>query len=169
MSHASPLLVNKRILAVDFGKSGGFAWNEGVHLKTKEMPDSIKGIVDLLRDIEPDVVMGENVHSMPGQGSVSTATFMRGVGVIEGVCWAYEYDIELINPLKWVAFTTLKRTKHFVDEKGKKSKLLWKKYLLQIARDEFPASMISLKTADAVLMWNYRASQHLSLPGVENL
>lgn len=157
------------ILAIDFGISGGFAWNKGELLLTREMPKTQSEILESIKSIEPDCVIAENVHAMPAQGVVSTATFMRGVGFIEGVVMTMNIPMTLINPLKWVEFTTLKRTKDFRNSKDKPDKLQWKKHLLWCARDQFPINLISLKTADAVLIWNYAASIDLGLTGVNTL
>ena len=43
----------------------------------------------------------EQVHAMPGQGVVSTATFMRAVGAIEACVQAYGIPMTHVTPQAW--------------------------------------------------------------------
>ncbi len=46
-------------------------------------------------------VIVEAVHSMPGQGSVSTFNFGYSTGIIHGVLMALQIPFELVTPQKW--------------------------------------------------------------------
>lgn len=47
------------------------------------------------------VVCLEQVHAMPGQGSVSMFGFGRGTGIWEGIVAAYGFKLELVTPTEW--------------------------------------------------------------------
>jgi len=50
---------------------------------------------------EGDVAVIEKVHSMPGQGVVSTFSFGRAAGIIEGVLAALGVPFSLVPPATW--------------------------------------------------------------------
>lgn len=50
---------------------------------------------------EGDIAIIEKVHSMPGQGVVSTFSFGRAAGILEGVLAALGVPFSLIPPATW--------------------------------------------------------------------
>ena len=56
---------------------------------------------DILRGINPTVVVVENVHSMPKQGVASSFKFGRSLGAIEGVIGALSYPHVKMTPQAW--------------------------------------------------------------------
>lgn len=151
----NPVLVNERIMAIDFGKNGGFAWNFGEHLITRPMPDDTGDIAFLIHEVRPDKIYGENVHAFPGQGVVSVGTFMEDAGFVKGVCAAYHIPVELIEPKAWVMWYNIGKRSDFKRPGGENDTKAWKKHLQEQAQRLFPSADISLKVADAVLIWNY--------------
>lgn len=153
-------LVNQRILGIDFGKKGGFCWNSPSFktLYVKKMPEGVPAIHEQILMCNPDAVFAENVHSMPGQGSVSTSTFMRETGRIEGILYSQQgITPTLINPQDWTKRYTERTSKEFP------SKPLWKKHLAEIAHNLFPELEFHDNQADAVLIWNYGAAMAVGL------
>ena len=93
------------------GKSGGICWYVpcfGGICKFYKMPDTVHGIVKLLREIMLDQrdaefkVVLEKVHSMPGQGVASTFTFGQGFGQLQGVIAALGLQCVEVIPNKWM-------------------------------------------------------------------
>ena len=99
-------------VGIDPGKSGGICvYNPNVdRIDTWKMPDTIHGIVELIKGInddynkanfQPKVVL-EKVHSMPGQGVASTFTFGQGFGWLEGIIAALGMPCIEVIPNKWM-------------------------------------------------------------------
>ena len=97
-------------IGIDPGKSGGICvynpYRDSVDLN--KMPDTIHGIVTLMRDIvtqyeEEDIrLVLEKVHSMPGQGVASTFTFGQGFGQLQGVIAALGLSYIEVIPNRWM-------------------------------------------------------------------
>lgn len=159
-------LVNERglnILAIDIGNEGGmvYNWTPEKWFVIKPMSDELAKNWEVMAHSMADIIVAENVHTMPLQGVVSNGTLMKNRGRVEGMAAALKIEINWIEPLKWIECFTMKRTKHF------KHKRDWKKHLSEIAKsmvDDSLVNEITLKTADAFLMWNYIASQHTDEP-----
>lgn len=148
-------------MAVDFGKNGGFAWNEGGVLHTCDMPRDAEKEQDnyainrLLSRVQPKVLYGENVHAMPSQGVVSVGTFMEGKGAILGLCIAWGVRWELFEPAVWTRWYGIGSRADFRNGRGEKDLTAWKNHLHDHASKLFPDTSITKKCADAVLIWNY--------------
>jgi hypothetical protein len=160
-------LVNEKdisILAIDIGDKGGFVWNDTVtkELVIEPMPDDLEKQWMVFQRSGCEIIVAENVHTMPGQGIVSNGTLMRNKGVCEGMAAALGIEIHFIEPLKWIECYTVKRTKSF------SSKRYWKKHLIEIAKEmadsDLLMSLVNERTADAFLIWNYAASQQTPEP-----
>lgn len=147
-------------MAVDFGKNGGFAWNEDGVLHTYDMPkkdgeQDNRMINRLIAKVKPKVLYGENVHAMPSQGVVSVGTFMEGKGFICGMCIAWKVAVELFEPAAWTRWYGIGGTKDFRKPNGERDITAWKEHLHRHAISRFPSVEITRKCADAVLIWNY--------------
>jgi hypothetical protein len=146
-------------MAVDFGDQGGFVWNENGQLHTMAMPE-VSEINRLIGRLRPQVMVGENVHAFPGQGAVSAATFLRGVGRIEGLCLAWKVKLELIQPEEWVRWYEIGKRADFQRFSKKNRKMVtdtraWKAHLQATGQKLFPSLDVQLPIADALLIWNY--------------
>lgn len=142
-----------RICAVDIGINGGICYNSTIHKNVliEDMPPDLRGLHDILATANPDKIIAENVHTWKGQGIKSSGTLMQSKGRLEGIAVSLGCNIEWIEPKAWIECFTMKSIKNF------DSKTLWKKHLLKIAQEITMRGELSLKTADAVLMWIYAA------------
>lgn len=157
MSRTEEFLVNKnRIMGFDIGLKGGFCTEIGNGRLFLGEYTGLKNLVKVLRILKPMIVVAENVHTMPKQGVVSNGTLMEQKGHLSGACAALDIPIEHIEPTRWMACVTLKKTKHFKDKKQ------WKKHLVEVAEglagDRASRGTINEKTADAFLIWYYYSS-----------
>lgn len=95
------------IIGIDPGQSGGIALlTEGYVAIAHKMPETPADVLELLETFRhdgpaPGFAYLERVHAMPKQGIASTAKFMRGVGVIEGILTALKIPFEEVTPQKW--------------------------------------------------------------------
>lgn len=106
-----------KIIGVDPGATGAFAIldTDSHHLTIIDMPttkikrgtrqvnqvDAVR-LANLLRPhAEGARAIVEKVHSMPGQGVVSTFSFGRAAGIIEGVLAALDIPFSLVPPATW--------------------------------------------------------------------
>jgi len=71
-------------------------------LGTKKKMYNVQGMVDLLLKYEPEMVVLEKVHAMPGQGSTSMFRFGHGLGLWEGIINALRYPYALVTPQQWM-------------------------------------------------------------------
>lgn len=95
-----------RILGLDPGISGAYALIDDHDLIVEPFPLAGKqlDLAELYREwrtLDPEIAVIESVHAMPKQGSVSTFTFGRGLGQIEGVLAALEIRREYVTPQAW--------------------------------------------------------------------
>jgi Holliday junction resolvasome RuvABC endonuclease subunit len=141
-----------RVLGVDPGAvSGAYALIEQVNGRAvPPIADDIP-VVDrqvnaaewsrIVRDLDPDVAVVEQVGSMPKQGVASTFKFGMGCGLIRGVLAGAGVPIISVTPAKW--------KKHFsLDSDAEKSRAL--------AVRRFPTAPLARKKdhgrAEALLM-----------------
>lgn len=154
----------KRILAIDPGASGGFAWH---HIESEPqevvccmpMPKTEGDVVGELTAIiaanQIRVAYVEEVGGYCGAAMPGSAMFNfgRNFGFILGVLAARGIRVELVKPQKW--------QKHFslgtVKESGGKTP--WKNKLKAKAQQLFPHLDVTLKTADALLILEYGGKQ----------
>ena len=96
-----------RIIGIDPGKSGAVAlMDHGVLEGVIDMPwahDEASGVL-LAAHIglaQPDVVVVEKVHSMPGQGVASMFSFGKSYGIVIGVTTGLSHPLVKITPQEW--------------------------------------------------------------------
>lgn len=97
-------------VGIDPGKSGGIAILSTVNglrcytLKKMTLGD-INDVFTMLPPYDDDryIVRAvlEEVHSMPRDGRVGLATFMRSFGNLEAMLTAHEIEHKLVTPQKW--------------------------------------------------------------------
>lgn len=116
-------------------------------LDGRPMPDAV-GVYDLLRDLQPDLVILEHVEARPGRGSSSSFRFAQGFGAILAAA-QLSVDgarVHLVRPRIWKGALGL-------DSDKEKS--------LSLARSEFPCAADLLKRqrddgrAEALLLTTY--------------
>ena len=70
--------------------------------KNKTELDDISLVSFFKQYKDKKVLIGlELVHSMPGEGSVSSFGFGASWGTIKGICRAFEFDLQIISPVSW--------------------------------------------------------------------
>jgi crossover junction endodeoxyribonuclease RuvC len=101
-----------RVVGIDPGLSGALALL--VHgqvalvcdLPTMELRGgkrqlNCRGLAEILKEMEPDEVVVEQVGSMPRQGVSSVFSFGMTYGMIQGVTLALNLPLHLITPQTW--------------------------------------------------------------------
>jgi Holliday junction resolvasome RuvABC endonuclease subunit len=92
-------------VGIDPGQAGGIAVidEHGKLYDHVPMPDTRKGMSDLLRNLEGRNVVAvvESVHSMPKQGVASTFKFGKGYGTLLGICTALDFKLLEPTPQAW--------------------------------------------------------------------
>lgn len=101
------------ICGIDPGTKGAFAFldTEKVTLQIFDMPTTHTqsgktvvcpiGVGKILSNNKPDIVYLEDVHSSPQMGVVSSFTFGRATGILQGACGALEIKLVPVLPQIW--------------------------------------------------------------------
>lgn len=138
------------VIAVDIGLSGGIVFFDTVSgeiLSAVEMPTEKittksgkeKKVVNLarLRHIlevpkehkERALLVMENVHAFPGQGTVAIGTLMEQKGIISGMATALGYEVVTVEPKTWQAWYGMLPPKELKGATATKTKTMRKKWL----------------------------------------
>jgi len=142
---------NRVFIGIDPGISGGIGiiYNESYY--AAKCPNTVAEMADeiaMVREVGPDLscyAIIEKVHSMPGQGVVSTWKFGANYGQWLGILATLKIPYVLVTPHKWMS--------HYGSRpKIKKDR---KNHLKDLAQQRFPDVKITLATADAMLIANY--------------
>ena len=148
------------IIGCDIGLNGGLAFFDFVSrellsvypMPTMKNPKNDKNSLDLDRlhfileipKVHNDqaLIVMEDVHAFPGQGSVAIGTLMEQKGILRGMTKALGYDELLVQPKTWQKFFGLVPPKDLKGSTSAKTKTLRKKWLkeesLKCARGLFP-------------------------------
>ncbi len=145
------------ILAIDPGKSGGFAWRyAGGRPSCLAMPAAEGDIASFINELagwgdEKRVAYIEKVGGFAGspQPGSRMFTFGRNTGVILGALYATGFRIHEVAPTKWQKDLGLVG----VDKKIRKG--VFKTRAIQLFPELAAAKMITLKTADALLIFDF--------------
>ena len=149
--------MNKIIIGIDPGKSGGICAYDGKNMTNVQscpsdptgMANSLKGIIkDLNIDtVGKDVtqVIIEHVHAFPSDGRSSVFKFGTNYGMWLGICASLELDVITVPPQVW-----MKKYGELPKEKQER-----KRYLKMLALSYFQELKVTLKTADAILIAKY--------------
>lgn len=150
----------KLIIAVDPGKSGGIVLgSEDGPPIVYPMPETETDVVALLTesiklaridDKEPICTI-EKVGGFaggPGQPGSAMFSFGKNVGIIYGAFMALKVRIEEVTPQKWQKALSL-------GTRGTMDKTQWKNKLKATAQKLYPGHKVTLKTADALLIYEY--------------
>lgn len=132
-------------IGIDPGKSGGIAWITDGKPCVEKMPDTLKDLWDLIRDIRfarDCKAYIEQVHSSPQMGVKSAFTFGNGFGHLEMALTGHGIPFERVRPQAWQkAMGCLTKG----DKNVSKRK----------AQEMFPDLEVIHATADALLIAEY--------------
>jgi hypothetical protein len=139
----------KRILAIDPGMSGGLAYLGASGIILNSMPETDQDISVLVSDrlAISDVVYIEKVGGyVGGKGAPGSSMFNFGynVGFLHGLIAASKTRLIEVPPQRWQKTIGAGTSK--THGKG------WKSHLKGLAQQRQPRQVITLKTADAVLI-----------------
>ena len=143
-----------KILAIDPGAAGGFAYASCGLTHTEPMPDGMAAIVDALRSLHVcygfTVAYVEQVGSyMPGNSGPSAAKFARHCGHIEAALYALGIPTIQVLPKKWQ-----QAIGGFPADKAERKKAI-KESMARL----YPHLPVTLKTADALGILTYAIQQ----------
>lgn len=152
----------RHVIGIDPGVGGGIAWSSPNGDKSTPMPATIGDFREVLFNIllEQSFFIGEAkvvcyVEELPKfvRAIPSSAVFVmaRNYGQLEGVLAAFQVPVVHVRPQTW------QKALGLGDSKGG-TKTAWKNKLKARAQDLFPEEHVTLKTADALLI--YHAAQH---------
>ena len=147
------------VIGIDPGVNGGIAVIYGdTNVTSFKMPETERDISDCFREVsdyaqlenENVIVYLEKVHSMPGQGVVSTFTFGQNYGLLRGILITLGFAIYDVTPQKWQKELGISKSE---------SKTIHKNKLKGLAQQWFPDQKVTLKNADALLIAKYGKNQ----------
>ena len=150
--------MNKAVIGIDPGKSGGIAvYTGGNTIEALPCPGSPRDMADSVNDIVNNFVIGgvpnseilvaiENVHAFPTDGRSSAFKFGRNFGMWLGIFASNKLKVVQINPFTWM--------KYFGEMP--KVKIERKRYIKKLAAEFFPDARVTLKTSDAILIAKYK-------------
>lgn len=150
------------IIAIDPGVSGAVVWGTGLHDVTyANMPDTPADIRDLFRDILADGVKPvchmELVGGFAGNTSGTSHSgfvFGNSNGILLGILAAFEIPVIRHRPQDWQKLLRLSPSKHL-------SKSQHKNKLKARAQELFPGIKVTLKNADALLIYHLASHNKL--------
>lgn len=96
-----------RVCGIDVGKTGGFAWVEGVDVawaRAQPLVGSLLNEVDMaamLRASAPHHCFIERAQAMPAQGRVSIMNYGIHFGLWRMACVALDIPYTVVSPNKW--------------------------------------------------------------------
>lgn len=141
------------IVAIDPGKSGGFAFG-GVASRPSllNMPDTLGDLVELFRQFEggATTVYLEKVGGYAGgAGAPGSAMFNfgKGVGHLEAIAYTLGMEVRQVAPQKWQKALSLGNSNGM-------TKVEWKNKLKNTAQQLYPTCKVTLSTADALLIYH---------------
>jgi hypothetical protein len=155
-------IMPRHVIGIDPGVNGGIAWSSPNGDKTAPMPATIGDFREVVFNIllEQSFFIGEArvtcyVEELPKfvRAIPSSAVFVmaRNYGQLEGVLTAFQVPVVHVRPQTW------QKALGLGDSKGG-TKTQWKNKLKGRAQELFPEEHVTLKTADALLI--YHAAQH---------
>lgn len=150
--------MKKLTIAIDPGVSGGIAIGSDEPV-LHPMPETVHDVAELLRCAQasadyPVEAHVELVGGFIGKAQPASRAFVFGqsYGQVLGVLAALEIPTHLVRPQKWQALLAVGNSR------GCAKKHIWKAKLRDHAQRLFPTQKVTLKTADAALIW-YLASR----------
>ena len=159
----------KPIIAIDPGQNGGIASldEDGIICAIK-MPDTEGDLCAVLRSlIGPNVTayVEEVGGYTGGKGAPGSAMFNfgRGFGFILGALAMASIPVVLVKPQKWQKHFGFGKKLKRITKKGKEvtDNTEWKNRLKAKAQQLYPASDVTLSTADALLILAYAKREEI--------
>ena len=156
--------MEKIVIGIDPGHLGSVAWRDGKGVRhVSKMPDTPRGIIDLVRSIEDEVdengiirpstdyvcYLEDVGKGVPGQSSSATATFARHNGHLEMAMICEGIRIVKVLPQKWMKSLGIGKSSDC------STKAEWKRKLKQKAEELYPQFKVTLNNADALLILDY--------------
>jgi hypothetical protein len=139
-------------IGIDPGTNGGIAWIMDGKPCVEKMPDTLRDLWELLRDIaesagtEVPHCYLEQVHSSPQMGVKSAFTFGNGFGHLEMALTAAGIPFTRVRPQVW-------QKELGCMTKGNKN------ITKQKAQELFPSMKVTHATADSLLIATYGTKQ----------
>ena len=147
-------------IGIDPGISGGIACITSEELFALKCPTTIADMNDKLEAVTKIAnhtgyrcyAVIEAVHSMPGQGVVSTFKFGMNYGQWIGLLTANKIPYTQVSPQKWMKWLgSIPR-----DKKDRKN------HVKHLAQQRYPNNKITLATSDAILIAEYCRYQSIA-------
>ncbi len=142
------------VVAIDPGVSGGIVYGAtGGKPTLVSMPANVEALVDLIEGLKSkhrDIwVFVEEVGGYIGtpQPGSRMFTFGSNFGTLIGVLAALHLRTKLIRPQRWQTMLSIGNARGL-------SKPDWKRKLRDHAVELYPDQKVTLKTADALLIWH---------------
>lgn len=161
----------KKLLAIDPGALGGWAWSaDGETVETMKFPATQGDVVTALRSLYAShgvqtLVMEEVGGYAGGAGAPGSAMFNfgEGYGHIKGAAQMAGYKLVLVRPQKWQKHFGFGKKIKRTTAKGKTvtDNTEWKNRLRTRAQELFPHNDVILGTADALLIFEWAQYQNL--------
>lgn len=146
-------------VAIDPGASGGIAWQDhDGNMMTAPMPAQSTDTVTLLEGLKLQGIDTLVLEQLPrfvpmggGKGIPGSmaAVMFENFGIILGAAIALRFKIVRVPPQEWQKGLGLGNSKDCA------SKSKWKNKLKGRAQELFPEVKVTLKTSDALLIWEY--------------
>lgn len=145
-------------VAIDPGVSGGLAYfsEEAGGVVAEPMPGTSMDLIEILvrlraakisrcvvEKLPRFVPMGKSKRGIP---AAKASVMFENYGIIQGAALALGYRLEKVDPKVWQSALSLG---------AKNSNPRWKQHLKGRAQELFPSAKVTLKTADALLIWEY--------------
>lgn len=145
--------MQKKIIAVDPGVSGGFAIKSEDGIELEAMPDSTTGIVKFLTQQKTAnaALWIEEIPKFTGKmipGS-TIAVLFENYGLITGAALALGYEFHRVPPKIWQEPLGLGGKKSCANSSE------WKRKLKNKAQELYPTHDVTLKNSDALLILHY--------------
>lgn len=147
----------KRLLAIDPGKSGGICYVDCNYTAVAvNMPETDGDVLDLLRTLRAsgieDAVIEKVGGFVGGKGSPGSSMFRfgDGCGFLRGCLMALGFRVEMVTPQRW------QKSLGLGTASSCSSKKEWKNKLKAEAQRRFPHTSVTLSTADALLIMDWK-------------
>ena len=150
------------MIAIDPGANGGIAWtDENGNPQAVSMPATVrdvrKALVLAIGQTQHKQVfiekVGGYIAGTPSPGSAAF-TFGYNAGVLEGLLCYADIPYEFVLPVTW------QKPLGLGGRKSCDSPSQWKNKLKAAAQRKFPTIDVTLKTADALLIWDWAQTNH---------
>lgn len=145
----------KTIIAIDPGVGGGFCVgkpNSGESPILFAMPESLADIARAFLDAKSSdtEVWIEEVPKFTGKNrnESTTAVLFKNVGRLEGIAHTLGMSLNRVLPRTW-------QQSLVIGVRGDTEHAAWKRKLKAKACELYPTLHVTLKTADALLIWHY--------------